>query len=141
MSNILLTGAHSYIINKNSKQKIIDKLEEYNFQTPVDLALRNLIYKDEITAYSLFPFISTHRYLESTIQRQHTEFPMEFESITQRGFYRDFSALDTKSIIINYAKKEGFKISPMTNLSSTLNQILLMKDFIADKYRYKGRLH
>jgi GR25 family glycosyltransferase involved in LPS biosynthesis len=137
MSNMLLTGAHSYIINKHSKQKIIDKLEEYNFQIPVDLALRDLINNNYLKAYSVYPFISTHNYLDSTIQRANMEFPMEFESISQRVFYRDFHILDTKTIMINYAKQENFKISPMTNLSSTLNQVLLMRDFIVAKNKNK----
>ena len=141
MSNMLLTGAHSYIINKNSKQNIIDKLEKYNFQIPVDLALRELINNNELKAYSLYPFISTHNYMESTIQRDSMEFPMQFESISQKVFYRDNHILDTKALMINYAKQEGFKISPMSNLSSILNQVLLMRDFMSAKYKYKNKLN
>lgn len=141
MSNMLLTGAHSYIINKDSKQKIIDLLEKDNFQIPVDLALRELINNNDLKAYSLYPFISTHNYMESTIQRDSMEFPMPFESISQRAFYRDNHILDTKELIINYAKQEGFKISPMSDLSSVLNQVLLMRDFISAKYKYKNRLN
>ena len=66
---------------------------------------------------------------------------MEFEALTQRAFYRDFHELDTKSLIIQYAKKEGYEISPMPNMASVLNQIYLMKDFISAKYRYKNRLN
>ena len=141
MSNISLTGAHSYIINKNSKQKLIDKLEEYNYQLPVDLALRDLINKNYFKVRSVYPFISTHNYLDSTIQRENMEFPMEFEALTQRAFYRDFHILDTKALIISYAKKEGYEISPMTNMASILNQIYSMKDFISAKYKYKNRLN
>jgi len=142
MSNILLTGAHSYIVNKNSKQKIIDKLEEYNYQLPVDLAPRDLITnKNFLKTHCVYPFISTHNYLDSTIQRDNMEFPMEFEALTQRAFYRDFHILDTKSLIIKYARKEGYKISPMGNMASILNQIHLMKNFISSKYRYKDKLN
>ncbi len=136
MSNIALTGAYSYIVNNKSKQKIIEKLEEYNYQLPVDLALRDLINKNHFKTYSLYPFINTHNYLGSTIQRGNTELPMEFEALSQRVFYRDFHILDTKELIIQYAKREGYKISPMTNISSVLNQILLMRDFISAKYKY-----
>lgn len=141
MNNIPVTKAHSYIINKNSKEKIVSKLEENNFQLPIDLAMQELIEQNYIKAYSVYPFISTHQYLESTIHRAKVELPMEFEYLSQRVFYKGYNLMDTKALIIEYAKKEGFEIKPMSNLKSVMYQILNMKDFINAKYKYKNTLY
>ena len=140
MSNLAITGTHSYIINNKSKQKIFNKLKENNFQQTIDVALNELLTKNYLKVFCIYPFVSTHQYLHSNIERLHTKLPIYFEAISQKAFFKDTNHLDLKEIIIRYSQKIGFEISPMNSFSAILKQILLIKDFVKAKYKYKDRL-
>jgi len=134
--NFLSTGAFSYIINHKSKEKILKLLEENNFQKPIDLVYRELMNKNLITSYSIYPFITKHRYDNSTIQRKINELPTKFEKISQKPFFKDDSIIDIKKHIVEYANEIEFKITAMTTYESIFREILKMRDFINAKYGY-----
>ena len=57
--NKRFTGATAYIINKASKQKVLDLLRTNSIDTPIDLALRQLFHAKKIKGHALFPFTTS----------------------------------------------------------------------------------
>jgi GR25 family glycosyltransferase involved in LPS biosynthesis len=74
LASIWFAGASSYIVNPKSINKIIDLMDrETSLDIPYDLYLRELIRKNEIRAYTFFPFATSLSELASQSQIEHND--------------------------------------------------------------------
>jgi len=76
LSKLSFFGSLSYVVNKNSKRKILQCLSKFTrLDLQYDLALRHLIHGGELNGLAVFPFIttpSTHA-KNSSIQKDETQ--------------------------------------------------------------------
>lgn len=60
LNEIPFTGCTAYVVNRNFKQQLSGLLEESaELNVPIDLYLRDLIYKSKIRAKVTFPFVTS----------------------------------------------------------------------------------
>jgi GR25 family glycosyltransferase involved in LPS biosynthesis len=61
LSKFAFHGTLSYVVNKKSKLKIMQKLNCFSIlNAPYDLTLRHLCHAGELNAFAIFPFVATH---------------------------------------------------------------------------------
>jgi GR25 family glycosyltransferase involved in LPS biosynthesis len=67
LSNLRFCGATAYIVNKASKQKILNFLPRNDLNFAIDIVLRQLIHHKKINGLALFPFpTSLSKYAENS---------------------------------------------------------------------------
>jgi len=57
--DFFFAGATSYIVNRNSKRKLLDLMEQQPLDRPYDLAIRDHIAVGKLTAYVILPFATS----------------------------------------------------------------------------------
>lgn len=67
LSNIRFCGATAYIINKSSKQKVLDLLSKTEINLAGDIVFRHAIHSKKLKGFALFPFVtSLSQYAENS---------------------------------------------------------------------------
>jgi GR25 family glycosyltransferase involved in LPS biosynthesis len=77
LKGVFFGAATAYIINEKSKEKVLKGIAANEiFNVPYDLILRNLVFKDELRGFVLFPFATTlsDEALRSQIQQERTKY-------------------------------------------------------------------
>jgi len=111
--DFFFAGATSYIVNRHSKRKLLDLMEQQPLDRPYDLGVRDQIATGKLTAYVILPFATSLSKHGDSSQIQADSFaPTEFAWNSFRRLMwqgRDLSALlaDARKIDADFHDDES----------------------------------
>jgi GR25 family glycosyltransferase involved in LPS biosynthesis len=133
MKNFFFVGAFSYVINKNSINKILKIYEDVDYQRPIDFLFRdNILEQKNLKAFCTFPLLVQHSgYFDTTMKDRSFELTYKYQYLFQKAFIFETSLNSVFEEIQQYAIDIDYHIDDNTiNIKNIYDILLDMGQYI-----------